>query len=188
MNVRCVILIAATLLIGGCAVEERVIYNRPMFGALPNAQVNQPVTMPKGYQNIVLKPREQVDPNNPDKKLVTAGNGRQLMVNIYNALAKQDRATFVDQILSQQARDSMSQLGKDPGSAFDELYEKSDELVELFNRIPMGEYTPGIYMEKVGAGVFRVKLYGPTARGLYFTGFDMQLENSSWRLVRMLID
>ena len=140
MSARVFTLLAGGLVlalsVAGCATEERIIYNRPMFGALPNAQVNQPVTMPRGYQNIVLQPRAQVDLKNPNKKYITAGNGRQLMVNMYNALAKPDRATFVEQILSAQARDSFAQQGQDPGLAFDELYARSDELVELFNRIP----------------------------------------------------
>lgn len=182
--------LAGALAVGltGC-VEEKVIYNRPMFAALPNAQVNQVVTMPRGYQNVALKPKVEVDPKDPNKKFVTATNGRQLMVNIYNALAKQDRATFNEQILSADINNSTEALGSGgAGTTFEELYERSDDVVELFNRIPMGEYTPGVYMEKVKAGVFRVKLYGPTARGLHYTGFDMSLEKSSWRLVRFLTD
>jgi hypothetical protein len=169
----------------GCT-ETRVIHNHPMFGSLPGAQVNEEVTVPKGYQAISLAPRTVVDPKDPAKKVVLATTGRQLMVSIYNALVKRDRDIFLTCILSSHSHEALLQENSSGSVLFDELYERSDDVVELFNRLPMAEYTPGVYLEKIAPSVFRVKLSGQAAKGLYYTGFDMELDQGTWHLVRFL--
>ena len=183
----CVTCVCGVLLLalGGCT-ETRVVHNHPMFGSLPGAQVNEEVTMPKGYQAISLAPRTVVDPKDPTKKVVLASTGRQLMVSIYNALVKRDRETFTSYILSSHSHQALAEENSSGTMLFDELYERSDDVVELFNRLPMAEYTPGVYLEKVSATVFRVRLSGQAAKGLYYSGFDMELEQGTWHLLRFL--
>ena len=70
----------------------------------------------------------------------------------------------------------------DPRQAFDTLKERWEDIVALFDSIPGGEFTPGVYKKAVGSSVQRVELTGPAAAGLHWTGFDMVMEKGNYRL------
>ncbi len=179
-------------------VEEKVIYNRPMLGSLPNAQTGQVVTAPKGWsapqfgaglgpQEIGAdgKPKSGADTlviENGKQRTMLARTGRELMIHIYRALEKDDRRFFVDQVLSERTRTECYQRGVQPEKLFDGLVEIGDEVVELFNSMPQGEATPGVLMNPIGGGLFRLEVDPRRVRDSRFQGFDMIMENGQWRL------
>jgi hypothetical protein len=196
--------IAATLMLSalgfltGCAQEEKVIYNRPMLGALPNAQTGQVITAPRGFTGPAfgagLQPQEIGPDGKPKtgadtliiekdrKRQMLARTGRELMIHIYRALEKEDRQFFVDEVLSDRTRTECYQRGVQPGVLYDGLLEVGDEVVELFNAMPQGEATPGVLMNPIGGGLFRLEVDPRRVRDSRFQGFDMVMERGQWRL------
>lgn len=170
----------------GCETEEKVVRYRPILAAVPGAQSN---TAPVG------DPFEgrRVDPAATDAdslvielpdgtiKLVSK-TGRQLMAHIINTIDKGERELFVEQVLSEITKREFYDRGLDPGEAFDEFRKRRADIMKLFNLMPMGEYTPGVYMKGVGGGVQRLKVSGPSAMDLRWNFMDMNYEAGGWRL------
>lgn len=177
--------LACVLLVSGCARETRVVRYHPMLGGLPNAESGMPVVRDtKGYVDPTAVPEDKlvvVDPVS-NKKTLTAKTGRHLMIHIYNALAENDRATFVEQILSKQTKDEFAERGLDPGAAFDEVVRRRDDVVALFNAMPGGEFTPGVYRRPLGNKSERLEVEGILAKDLTWKGMDMVMEKGNWKL------
>jgi hypothetical protein len=181
----------------GCT-EEKVIYNRPMLSSLPNAQTGQVVTAPKGWASPQFaggvepqaigadgKPKTGADTliiENGKSRTMLSRTGRELMIHIYRALEKEDRQFFVDEILSERTRTECYRNGVQPEKLFDGLLEIGDEVVELFNAMPQGEATPGVLMNPIGGGLFRLQVDPRRVRESRFNGFDMIMEKGQWRL------
>ncbi|MBU6414536.1 MAG: hypothetical protein KGS45_13855 [Planctomycetes bacterium] len=194
---RCVAAVLIAFTFAGC-VEEKVIYNRPMLGSLPNAQTGQVVTAPKGWAapqfGDGLEPQATGSDGKPKsgadtlviergkERIMLARSGRELMIHIYRALEKEDRRFFVDQVLSEKTRTECYQKGVKPELLFDGLLEIGDEVVELFNAMPQGEGTPGVLMKPIGGGLFRLEVDPRRVRDSRFQGFDMIMEKGQWRL------
>ena len=73
--------------------------------------------------------------------------------------------------------------GLSPDLAYTDLKKNRKEIAKLFNRMPMGEYSPNVLMEQLARNVIRVRLTGQAKKGMdKWTGFDMILEKGNWRL------
>lgn len=191
------ILLGCALALTAC-VEEKVIYNRPMLGGLPNAQTDQVITPPRGFGSGTFgaglepqtigadgKPKTGADTliiERDRKRLILSRTGRELMIHIYRSLEKEDRQLFVDEVLSERTRAECYQRGVQPGVLFDGLLEVADEVVELFNAMPQGEATPGVLLNPIGGGIFRLEVDPRRVKDSRFQGFDMVMERGQWRL------
>src|SRR5262249_7577238 len=121
---------------------------------------------------------------NPDgSKTLIAKTGRQLMIHIHNALQEDDADTFVDQILSEQTREEYFRRGLDPSAAFKELKKHRTDVKKLFDQMPMGECTPGLYVRNRPGKITRLEANGSGARDLAWTAMDMTYEKGNWKLV-----
>ncbi len=169
---------------GGCREEVRVVKWNPMLGNLPGAVSGTPVTSDRpGYVDPTKIPIDQLVKVDADgKKTLIAKTGRHLMIHIYNTVQDNDAPLFVDQVLSDMTKRECYQRGVDPREVFNELKRRWNDVQDLFNAMPGGEYTPGAIVKPVGAGVQRVFIQGPITRGLAWTGFDMVMEHGEWRL------
>ncbi len=179
---------AATLLVllAGCATEERIIRYEPMLGNIPEAKSGTALTRqtepPRG--GTVLTDDRLAIVNADGGVTLLARTARQLMVHIYNTIDQGDRALFLAQVLSERAADEYAAHGRDPGEAFDQIAANREHLARLFSLMPMGEYTPGLYLRKVGARTYRLEVedrFGDE-EPLAWTGFDMTMEHGNWRL------
>lgn len=171
-----------------CETETRVIYNRPMLAGLPGAETSTPVSRhPKGYHDPTYLPDEElvvVQGDGPgEATLLRARTARHLMRHIYSTLMNNQEELFVDQVLSEQTRREYYQHGMNPREAFQTLRERAGDVLTLFDRMPMGESTPGLFLQPVGGGVQRLRVQGLAARDLRWVGFDMVMEQGNWRLV-----
>lgn len=167
----------------GC-VEERVVHNRPFLGALPGAETNQVVTPPRGLlrtQAPVGDEKIVVEAPDGSKRLL-AGTVRHLMVHIHNTLKNDEEDLFVDQVLSEATRRECFARGVDPRETFRFLKANEEEIDRLFGLMPFGEFTPGVYLERVEAGTHRLRLYGPVTRDLTYVGLDAVQERGNFRL------
>jgi hypothetical protein len=173
-----------TCYLSACATETKIIKYHPMLGGLPGSESGMPVVRDDNYKDPTVVPENKlvvVDPVSK-KKTLTAKTGRHLMVHIYNAIAENDRETFVDQIMATQTKQECAEHGLDPGAYFDEVLRRKDDMVALFNAMPGGEFTPGVYVVGIGPKAQRVELQGLAAKDLNWIGMDMVMEKGNWKL------
>lgn len=180
--------LAMMLAFAGCQTEEKIIRYRPILASVPGAQYN---TAPVGdpFEGRRVDPTAAATDTDslvielPDgeRKLVLK-TGRHLMSHIINMIDEDERELFVEQVLSEITKDEFYDRGLDPGEAFDACKKRRTDIMKLFNLMPMGEYTPGVYMKGVGGGVQRLKVSGPSAMDLRWNFMDMNYEAGGWRL------
>lgn len=180
----CCLLFGSLLLAVSC--EERIIYDRPMLAGLPGAQTNREVTGPRVEGAIpadVLNETDLVVKNPDGTKTLIARTGRHLMVHIYNTLREDEPDLFVDQVLSERTRAEYYQRGLQPVEAYKTLKKRLPDIKKLFDQMPMGEYTPGLYVRNLADDVTRLEANGSGIRGLTWVAMDMVFEEGNWRLV-----
>jgi len=52
----------------------------------------------------------------------------------------------------------------------------------LLAQMPMGEFTPGLYLKPMGRNIFRLELPPKISKGLNWTFVDMVVEFGKWKL------
>ncbi len=177
---------AVAMLTLGCETEERVVRYRPFLATIPGAQFG---TAPVGdpfdgkYEDPSAYDGDSLVVELPDGEiLLVSKTGRHLMAHVINTIDADDKALFLDQVLSEITKQEFIDRGIDPGEAFVELKKRRTDIMKLFNLMPMGEYTPGVYMKGVGGGVQRLKVSGPSAMDLRWNFMDMKYEKGGYRL------
>ncbi|MEZ6243137.1 MAG: hypothetical protein R3B57_08850 [Phycisphaerales bacterium] len=181
-------MVVLLLVAGGCR-YQRVVKYEPMLSGLPGAQVGTDVTT-KGAKKSVQGKGEVLDAEKQTLRIehedgtviLVSKTGRQLMAHIYTTLANNEPELFVDQVLSEISKKEFAERGVDPLEGFKYLQQHQDVIRKLFNAMPMGEFTPGVFMKAQGDNVFRLELTGLGKRGLTWTFMDMVFEHGGWRL------
>jgi hypothetical protein len=155
-----------------------------MLAGLPGSESNTPVVRADNYVDPTVVAPDKLVVEDPvtKKKTLTTKTGRHLMGHIYNALKDNDKETFVDQILSTQTKQECAERKVEPGACFDELMLRKDDVVALFNAMPAGEFTPGVYVRNLGPKSQRIQVEGLAAKDLSWTGIDMVMEKGNWKL------
>lgn len=170
--------------LAGCEPYEKVVYYNPPMGRLPGAQTQ---TAP-----VRREPRLSSAQADDDGRIVIehedgtveliSRNALQMLTHIRRLVAEDEEALFTEQILSERTKQEFIERGYDPAEAFRELKRREDDLMKLLARMPMGEFTPGLFLEKIGPNTFRLALYGRAAEGLDWTFVDIVVEHGVWRL------
>lgn len=171
------------LAIPGCTYEKVVNY-KPFFTGLEGARhgtapvqdaSQRPGLGGTGDPRIVIE--------NPDGSItLISRSGRHLMTHISRTLRDNEPVLFTEQLLSDLTRMEYEERGLDPVEAFNTLKKHEEELRIFFARMPFGEQSPHVIMEKIGQKMYRVRLTGQAARDLQWTYMDMVLESGQWRL------
>jgi len=177
----------------GCAVEEKRIGYRPMLGGLPGAEGGYAVSPPRGAEG---EPRklgdDELEITRPDgtakgSKVLLARTARHVMVHIANTVSKDDSELFVREVLSERTKAEYFERGLSPSEAFTAVKAREAEVLRLFNLMPMGEYTPGLFLRGIGGGVQRLEVTGKMAQSLVaseeWTGIDVVMERGNYRLL-----
>lgn len=141
------------------------------------------VTGPPGLKvdpTAVAGKLRQTDENG--KVTLLARAPRHLMRHIYDTIFNDEPRLFVDQVLSEVTKNEYLDRGLDPVEAFRTLGDRREDIHALFNAMPQGELTPGLFLEPVGSNVQRLCVYGPMARNLRWNGFDLVMEQGNWKL------
>jgi hypothetical protein len=183
------LLVALVFFASGCQTETTEVLRNPFFGNLPGAQHNMAVKRDLGdYRDPTAIPEEAlVVEVEPGKTVLVAKSVRHLMVHIHNTLEDDDRELFVSQVLSEKTRGEFRERGHDPGLAFDFLKAQRSEIDALFNAMPAGETTPGLFLRPVGDNTVRLVLDGMAGRHLSWIGIDARLEGGNYKL-RWFVD
>ncbi|MFZ4573356.1 MAG: hypothetical protein ACOYN0_03095 [Phycisphaerales bacterium] len=188
-NARVQLLLAAAVLAGACCAgcETRVIKYDPFLAGLPGAESQTPIARDLGHTDPRQMNGASIRRETPEGAVeLVAKSGLHVMVHTYNTLVNDEKALFVEQVLSDRTKQEFIARGVDPGELFEVLVREWDEFEQLCLLMPAGEYTPGIFLRPVGGRVHRFELDAASARGMRFKGFDIVMEKGNYRLVRVI--
>lgn len=178
---------AGMLLLAGCEYQEQTVYWRPPLSNVPGAVSGGEAfsQQPRGYRDPTAledgRIRVQSDDDGPP--VLVAKTARHLMAHIYSTLKEDDADLFVDQVLCAQTKQEFRDRGMDPAEAFDYFKSHQEDIAQLFARMPMGEYSPGVLRRQLPGGVTRVTLNRKAAEGLLWRGFEMSWEGGRMETV-----
>lgn len=170
----------------GCQTEERVVRYRPMLSSVPGA-VSGTAPTGRSVDGRTVDPtavtEESLVLELPDGSIrLISRTGLHLMTHIINTIDANDSELFVDQVLSEVTKQEFYQRGLDPVEAFVELKRRREDILKLFNMIPQGEYTPGVFIRHVGGGVQRIQIPGQVPQGYRWDFMDIKMEKGQYRL------
>lgn len=172
-------------LVGGCQMETRVVRYRAPLAGLPGAEHAADIKpMSAGVRSSLDRTPTQIRFTDESGQVrLVARSGNDLIVHIYETLRDGEKDLFTDQILSTRTRGEYIARGKSPGDAFDDLRARSDDVVDLFNMMPHGEFTPGVFLKPIGKDTFRLEVTGLAARDINWTAMDMVIEGGQYKLI-----
>lgn len=181
--------IALALCVGAglsaCEMETRVVrYKAPLAG-LPGAEhASNVVARSADVHSVLDASTGEIRYTDDDGRIkLVARSGNDLMVHIYETLRDGEKDLFTEQLLSTRTRGEYVSRGLDPNQAFDDLLRRSDDVVDLFNMMPHGEFTPGVFIKPIGKDMFRLEVTGLAARDIKWTAMDMVVEKGQYKLL-----
>lgn len=178
--------LCSLLFISGCTPYERVVSRTSLLSSLEDS--NDTGNIPKKSTGRTLpdflrNPDEGIRVENEDGSITLYTKSiRQLMTQITLCIQNGERDLFVEQVLSQITKDEFFERNLDPGLAFDELVARQRDIFRMFYFMPMGEYTPGMFLKTVGRNVFRINISRARNPELYWIGMDSVFEHGNYRL------
>ncbi len=185
---KCVLLmtIAATCIAAGCRYERVVSYNPPL-ASLPGAVTQTPPVRP-GQQPGATGSAEIVIEHEDGSIELISRNALQLLTHVRRLIGAQGkeipeaRDLFVEQILSEKTKQEFIDRGFDPAEAYLELRRRERDVLKLLSRMPMGEFTPGLFLKPLERNAFRLAAPPRTSEGLNWTFVDVVVERGVWKL------
>lgn len=171
--------------LSACEMETRVVQYRSPLAGLPGAEHAGNIKAKSSGVRSVLDtaPSEIRFTDESGQIKLIAKSGNDLMVHVYETLRDGEKDLFTQQLLSAQTRGEYISRGLDPGQAFDDLLKRSDDVVDLFNMMPHGEFTPGVFIRPIGKDKFRLEVTGLAARDIKWTAMDMAVEKGQYKLL-----
>lgn len=168
------------LLAASCTPYEKDVNYKPFFTGLEGAKMTTPPTVGAASRGPdptagPADARIRIEEKDGTVTLV-ARNAQSLMRHITMTLENNERDLFTAQVLSRRTRAEYFQRGLDPAQAFDTLKKSEKQIKELFRRMPLGEHSPNVLMDKLGEDLYRVRLTGKATDGLEWTAFDIAFE------------
>ena len=176
--------IAVLLVIAGCTRYERIISQSSLLSGLDGSESSIPQKQTaRELPDFLRTPEEGIRIEDEEGTITLyAKSIRQLMVHLTTTIQNGERELFLEQVLSNITKEEFYERGLDPGMAFDELTKRQRDIFRLFYFMPMGEYTPGLFLNTVGKNTFRLKLSRARNESLYWIGIDSVFENGNYRL------
>jgi hypothetical protein len=171
------------LAIGGCR-YERVISSSSILSGLEGAESQIPAKRAsRPLPDFLRTPDEGIRVEHEDGSITLHTKSiRQLMAQITTTIQNGEKDLFLEQVLSTITKEEFYERGLDPGLAFDELTVRQRDIARMFYFMPMGEYTPGLYLKNVGRNMFRLELSRANNPTLYWIGIDSVFEKGNYRL------
>lgn len=182
---RLAILCAASLLVLSGCTYERVVSQKGILVGLDGAQSGIPAKREgRALPDFLRTPDEGIRVEDEEAGTITlySKSVRQLMAHITTTIGNDEKDLFVEQLLSKRTKEEFYERGLDPGLAFEELKRRERDVGRLFYFMPMGEYTPGLYLKTIGPNTFRLQLSRVTNESLHWIGIDVVFEDKNYRL------
>lgn len=179
----CLCLFVMPMLVG-CQPYERVVARSSLLSGLEGSSSTIPEKqIGRALPDFLRTPDEGIRIEDEDGTVTLyAKSLRQLMAHITTTIQNGERELFVEQVLCDLSKNEFYERGLDPGLAFDELVKRQRSIFRLFYFIPMGEYTPGLFLENVGRNTFRLQISRARNPTLYWIGIDTVFERGNYRL------
>jgi len=169
--------------LAGCT-YERVVSQSGLLSGLDGAQSQIPTKrQARALPDFLRTPDQGIRVENEDGTITLYSKSvRQLLAHLSTTIANGERELFIEQLLCQLTKDEFYDRGLDPSLAFDELVRRERDVGRLFYFMPMGEYTPGLYLKTIGRNTFRLKLGRANNESLHWIGIDVVFEDSNYKL------
>lgn len=170
--------------LGGCTPYRKEISRKSLLSKLDQQQQGvRQAPKPSVINEIFAVPGGKIRTEDEDGNVTLyAKSIKHLMNHIIYALENNERDLFTEQILSQITIDEFTERGMDPGVAFDELVKRRRDIYRMFNYMPMGESTPGLYIKPIGENLFRLAVSRAGHQELLWIGIDVSFENLNYKL------
>lgn len=170
-------------LLAACT-EERIVSRRGLLSSLPGAETRIPDNRSVHRPDLLRTPESGIRETLEDGETVVlhAKSVRHLMAHIVATMQNGEEELFVEQVLSRKTRDEFVFRGYDPAEAHRELVRRQRDVFKLFNVMPFGEQTPGLFLEKIGPNEFRLQIPRSSFGDLKWTGIDAVFEDGNYRL------
>lgn len=183
-RVRVAVVLAALCLTGaaGCR-EERIISRKGLLSSLPGAQSGIPDGRTVRQSELLRTPRDGIrQTDEAGEVTLYARSVQHLMSHIVSTMQNEERDLFTEQVLSKKTRDEFRIRGHDPATAYDEIVRRQRDVFRLFNVMPFGEHTPGVFLRPNGPNEFRLQIPRSSFGDLKWTGIDVVFEDGNYRL------
>lgn len=192
--------VACATVVGGCATEERIVSIRGIGHNSPGAQAGwkrEAAVRANASDGPDLKPVEAIavpemdEDGRPKNPLRTEGEDgtvtlvlrspRDVVIHLRDTLLADEQDLLFEQVISDHAKEAYRGKGLDPRQAVEFLVQNKREVLRLLARAPMGEQTPGLFLRKMGGGVYRLDV-APGDRTLKLQRLDFVWEAGKCRL------
>lgn len=192
------------VLVAGCATERRVVYQeRSFLAGLPNAvggdaEASKPVA--RGPVNPVFQnPAGVAEAEGMRSELegagtsvagarefpetVRAATARQLLGYLLWALEDRRDEQILSQLISETTKREFADRGQPPEDIVAHLRKNQKHLRTLFSRMPLGERSPNVVMERSDRNQFRLRLTGQSKVDSHYTSLWIEFTRSGYRFV-----
>lgn len=187
----------------GCESERRVISVRGGLSGIRGAQghdlaESERTDRPRSgaYADLAVQQREDAgrgaENADPQSLRITLEGGRitlimtsprHVVLHLRQTLTQDEPELLFDQVLSDRAKGVYTEQGLDPHVAVDFLFDNRREVLKMLQRMPQGEFTPGMFLKKIGPSAYRLELNGANGRGLLLRHLDVVWERGVCRLL-----
>ena len=83
---------------------------------------------------------------------------RHVVIHLRQAVLEDDYELFYEQLVADIAKTDYQRAGMDPYESVERIREDREHVLKLLQRMPMGEFTPGLYLQPRGRGVYRLEV------------------------------
>ena len=193
----------ATTLSLGCESERKIISIRGGLSGIRGAQgqdlaESERIDRPRSaaYSDLAAQQRDQAnrDAEAADQQSlrITHDDGqitlimtspRHVVMHLRQTLTQNEPELLFDQVLSGRAKSVYAEQGLDPHAAVDFLFENRLDVLKMLQRMPQGEFTPGMFLKKIGPSAYRLELSGANGQGLRLRHLDVVWEQGVCRLL-----
>lgn len=187
----------------GCESERRVISVRGGLSGIRGAQgqdlaESERTDRPRSgaYADLAAQQRDKAGQDalsaDPQSLRITHEDGRitllmssprHVVLHLRQTLTQDEPELLFDQVLSDRAKSTYAEQGLDPRSAVGFLFDNRREVLKMLQRMPQGEFTPGMFLKKIGPSAYRLELSGANGQGLLFRRLDVVWERGVCRLL-----
>lgn len=177
------VLACALMTSAGC-IEERIVSAKGLLIGLPGAESKLPGgarTTPRAA--ALATPASGIREELEDGTVILHAKSIQhLMTHIVHAIQNDEEDLFAEQILCDQTLEEFRQRRVDPRLGFREVVRRQRDVFKLFNAMPFGESTPGLFLETIGRNEFRLAIPRSGVGDLKWVGIDAVYERGNYRL------
>ena len=177
---------------GGCKTDDKVVRYKPFFANIADAKFGdgqegfKPVNPNAGYIDPSKLPSDKlVEEHTDGTKTLYAKSVRHMMSHVERTLDEGDDEALLEQVISEKAKDHWRKQGKSPDEIVAWMHENRKEIAKTFARMPMGEYSPTIIIDRPGDKTWVLRITGKGGEDLKFRRLWTRMEEGNWKFLWM---